>query len=92
MSETETNYPEGAVRVLDKGFVRLVDVMGDDSSIVQWCESHMGRGLKTVNEDEGLFAHQCGTGLTPFEMVEFKFHCRMPICGASVDSSSNGKR
>ncbi len=80
MSETETNYPEGAVRVLDKGFVRLVDVMGDDSSIVQAARVSYGQGTKTVNEDEGLIRYLMRhRHTTPFEMVEFKFHCRMPI-------------
>lgn len=76
----EANYPDGAVRVLDHGFVNLVDVMGDDSSIVQAARVSYGKGTKTVNEDEGLIRylmrHQ---HTTPFEMVEFKFHCRMPI-------------
>lgn len=76
----EVVFPEGAVRVLDKGFVKLVDVMGDDSSIVQAARVSYGKGTKSVNEDEGLIRylmrHQ---HTTPFEMVEFKFHCRMPI-------------
>lgn len=73
-------FPEGAVRVLDHGFVKLVDVMGDDGSIVQAARVSYGKGTKTVSEDEGLIRylmrHQ---HTTPFEMVEFKFHCRMPI-------------
>lgn len=76
----EIAYPEGAVRVLDHGFVKLVDVMGDDASIVQAARVSYAKGTKTVNEDEGLIRylmrHQ---HTTPFEMVEFKFHCRMPI-------------
>ena len=77
MSKAEISYPEGAVKVLDHGFVRLVDVMGDDSSIVQSARVSYGQGTKTVNEDEGLIRylmrHQ---HTTPFEMVEFKltFH------------------
>ena len=78
--ESEVNYPEGAVRVLDKGFVKLVDVMGDDSSIVQAARVSYGKGTKTVNEDEGLIRYLMRhRHTTPFEMVEFKFHCRMPI-------------
>lgn len=73
-------YPDDAVRVLDHGFVKLVDVMGDDGSIVQAARVSYGKGTKTVSEDEGLIRylmrHQ---HTTPFEMVEFKFHCRMPI-------------
>lgn len=80
MSEQEVTYPEGAIKVLDKGFVRLVEAMGDDSSIVQSARVSYGKGTKTVNEDKGLIRylmrHQ---HTTPFEMVEFKFHCRMPI-------------
>lgn len=80
MHESEIKYPEGAVKVLDYGFVRLVDVMGDDSSIVQAARVSYGKGTKTIHEDEGLIRyllrHQ---HTTPFEMVEFKFHCRMPI-------------
>ena len=80
MKSTEVTYPEGAIKVLDKGFVRLVDVMGDDSSIVQSARVSYGKGTKSVSEDEGLIRylmrHQ---HTTPFEMVEFKFHCRMPI-------------
>ena len=80
MSKTEVTYPEGAIRVLDKGFVKLVDVMGDDSSIVQSARVSYGKGTKTVNEDEGLIRYLMRHHhTTPFEMVEFKFHCRMPI-------------
>ena len=80
MPKTEVTYPDGAVKVLDKGFVKLVDVMGDDSSIVQSARVSYGKGTKSLSEDEGLIRylmrHQ---HTTPFEMVEFKFHCRMPI-------------
>lgn len=76
----EISYPEGAVKVLDKGFVRLVDLMGDDSSIVQSARVSYGKGTKSVNEDEGLIRYLMRhRHTTPFEMVEFKFHCRMPI-------------
>lgn len=77
---TDVTYPEGAIRVLDKGFVRLVDVMGDDSSIVQAARVSYGKGTKSVSEDEGLIRYLMRhRHTTPFEMVEFKFHCRMPI-------------
>ena len=76
----EITFPEGAVRVLDKGFVKLVDVMGDDSSIVQAARVSYGKGTKSVNEDAGLIRYLMRhLHTTPFEMVEFKFHCRMPI-------------
>lgn len=66
--------------VLDKGFVRLVDSMGDDSSIVQAARVSYGKGTKTKREDEKLidylYRHQ---HTSPFEMVEFKFHIKAPI-------------
>lgn len=65
---------------LDKGFVRLVDVMGNDDSIVQAARVSYGSGTKKVHEDRGLIRylmrHQ---HTTPFEMVEFKFHVKLPI-------------
>lgn len=80
MSPEDISVPEGAIPVLDHGFVKLVDVMGDDSAIVQAARVSYGKGTKSVTEDEGLIRylmrHQ---HTTPFEMVEFKFHCRMPI-------------
>jgi thymidylate synthase (FAD) len=80
MSTHEVTFPDGCIRVLDKGFVRLVDCMGDDSAIVQAARVSYAKGTKAVREDEGLIRylmrHQ---HTTPFEMVEFKFHCRMPI-------------
>ena len=80
MNRAEVTYPEDAVKVLDKGFVRLVDVMGDDSSIVQAARVSYGKGTKSVSEDEGLIRYLMRhKHSTPFEMVEFKFHCRMPI-------------
>ena len=73
-------YPEDAIKVLNHGFVKLVDVMGDDSSIVQAARVSYGKGTKKVNQDEGLIRYLMRHGhTTPFEMVEFKFHCRMPI-------------
>jgi thymidylate synthase (FAD) len=65
---------------LDKGFVYLVDYMGGDASIVQAARVSYGIGTKTVHEDRGLIRylmrHQ---HTTPFEMVELKFHLKMPI-------------
>ena len=62
------------------GFVRLVDYMGDDSSIVQAARVSYGNGTKKVHEDRGLIRylirHQ---HWTPVEMVEFKFHVKMPV-------------
>lgn len=68
------------IKVLDKGFVRLVDHMGDDAAIVQSARVSYGKGTKTVNEDEGLIRYLMRHGhTTPFEMVQYKFHVRAPI-------------
>lgn len=67
-------------RVLNHGFVRLVDYMGGDESIVQAARVSYGKGTKSVSEDRTLIRylmrHQ---HTTPFEMVEFKFHVKLPI-------------
>jgi thymidylate synthase (FAD) len=67
-------------RVLDRGFVRLIDYMGGDDAIVQAARVSYGEGTKKVHEDRGLIRylmrHQ---HTTPFEMVEFKFHVKLPI-------------
>lgn len=73
-------YPDGATKVLDKGFVRLVESMGDDSAIVQAARVSYGKGTKSFSEDEGLIRYLMRhRHTTPFEMVEFKFHARLPI-------------
>lgn len=65
---------------LDKGFVRLVEVMGGDHSIVQAARVSYGKGTKSVRADKALIHYLMQhRHTTPFEMVEFKFHCRMPI-------------
>ncbi len=65
---------------LDKGFVRLVDVMGDDNSIVQAARVSYGSGTKKVHQDRGLIRYLMRHAhTTPFEMVEFKFHVKLPI-------------
>lgn len=67
-------------KCLDKGFVRLIDVMGDDSSIVQAARVSYGTGTKKVHEDRGLIRYLLRhLHTTPFEMVEFKFHVKLPI-------------
>ena len=67
-------------KCLNAGFVRLIDYMGGDESIVQAARVSYGKGTKTVNEDRGLIRylmrHQ---HTTPFEMVELKFHVKLPI-------------
>lgn len=68
------------IKCLDHGFVRLIDVMGDDSAIVQAARVSYGKGTKTVNEDRGLIRYLMRhRHTTPFEMVEFKFHVKLPI-------------
>lgn len=65
---------------LDKGFVRLIDVMGDDAAIVQAARVSYGSGTKKVHEDRGLIRYLLRHAhTTPFEMVEFKFHVKLPI-------------
>lgn len=71
---------ENMFKVLDDGFVRLVDTMGDDSSIVQAARVSYGAGTKKISEDKGLIRyllrHQ---HTTPFEMCEIKLHVRVPM-------------
>jgi thymidylate synthase (FAD) len=67
-------------KVLDKGFVGLIDHMGSDQAIVQAARVSYGEGTKSVNEDRGLIRYLMRhMHSTPFEMVEFKFHLKMPI-------------
>lgn len=68
------------IKCLDKGFVRLVDYMGSDDAIVQAARVSYGQGTKTKTEDRNLIRYMLRHGHTsPFEQVEFKFHCKMPI-------------
>lgn len=68
------------LKTLDKGFVRLVDSMGNDSSIVQAARVSYADGTKTLREDEKLIDYLIRNDhLTPLEMVEFKFHIKCPI-------------
>lgn len=67
-------------QVLDHGFVRLVDHMGSDAAIVQAARVSYGEGTKKVSEDRALIRYLMRQGHTsPFEMVEFKFHVKLPI-------------
>ncbi len=69
-----------AVPVLDHGFVRVVDYMGDDAAIVQAARVSYGRGTKKVSEDAGLIRYLMRhRHSTPFEMCEIKFHVKLPI-------------
>ncbi len=66
--------------VLDHGFVRVVDYMGDDSAIVQSARVSYGKGTKKVSEDRGLINYLMRHWhTTPFEMCEIKFHVKLPI-------------
>ncbi len=66
--------------VLDHGFVRVVDYMGNDEAIVQAARVSYGRGTKRVQEDRGLINYLLRHWhTTPFEMAEIKFHVKLPI-------------
>jgi thymidylate synthase (FAD) len=68
------------IPVLDHGFVRVVDYMGDDSAIVQAARVSYGKGTKKVNEDRGLIHYLMRHWhTTPFEMCEIKFHVKLPV-------------
>jgi len=69
-----------AIPVLDHGFIRVVDYMGDDSSIVQAARVSYGKGTKKVSTDEGLIKYLMRHWhSTPFEMCEIKYHIKLPI-------------
>jgi thymidylate synthase (FAD) len=66
--------------VLDHGFIRVVDYMGNDSSIVQAARVSYGKGTKKLNEDRGLINYLMRhRHTTPFEMCDIKFHIKLPI-------------
>jgi thymidylate synthase (FAD) len=66
--------------VLDHGFVRVVDYMGDDGAIVQAARVSYGAGTRTVNDDRGLIRYLMRhRHSTPFEMCELKLHVKLPI-------------
>jgi thymidylate synthase (FAD) len=66
--------------VLDHGFVRVVDYMGDDGAIVQAARVSYGRGTRRVSEDRGLINYLMRhRHTTPFEMCEIKYHVKLPI-------------
>jgi thymidylate synthase (FAD) len=69
-----------AMPVLDHGFVRVVDYMGDDSAITQAARVSYGRGTKSVSNDEGLIRYLMRHWhSTPFEMCEIKLHVKLPV-------------
>jgi len=68
------------IPVLDHGFIRVIDYMGDDSSIVQAARVSYGKGTKKVSTDEGLIRYLMRyRHSTPFEMCEIKYHIKLPI-------------
>jgi thymidylate synthase (FAD) len=69
-----------AIPVLDHGFVRVIDYMGDDGAIVQAARVSYGRGTRKVQEDRGLINYLMRhRHTTPFEMCEIKYHIKLPI-------------
>src|SRR5712672_871752 len=69
-----------ALPVLDHGFVRVIDYMGDDAAVVQAARVSYGRGTKKVSEDRGLINYLMRhRHTTPFEMCEIKYHVKLPI-------------
>jgi thymidylate synthase (FAD) len=69
-----------AVPLLDHGFLRCIDYMGDDAAIVQAARVSYGRGTRRVSEDAGLIRYLMRhRHSTPFEMCEIKFHVKLPI-------------
>jgi thymidylate synthase (FAD) len=66
--------------VLDHGFVRVIDYMGDDAAVVQAARVSYGRGTRKVSEDRGLINYLMRhRHTTPFEMCEIKYHVKLPI-------------
>ncbi|WP_428488513.1 FAD-dependent thymidylate synthase [Rhodopila sp.] len=66
--------------ILDHGFIRVIDYMGDDAAIVQAARVSYGRGTRRVQEDAGLIRYLMRhRHATPFEMCEIKFHVKLPI-------------
>jgi thymidylate synthase (FAD) len=69
-----------AMPVLDHGFIRVIDYMGDDGAIVQAARVSYGRGTRRVSEDAGLIRYLMRhRHSTPFEMCEIKYHVKLPI-------------
>ena len=69
-----------AIPILDHGFIRVVDYMGDDTSIVQAARVSYGKGTKKVSTDSGLIKYLMRHWhTTPFEMCEIKYHVKLPI-------------
>lgn len=68
------------IKLLDHGFIRVIDYMGDDNAIVQAARVSYGKGTKKVSEDQGLIRYLLRhKHTTPFEMCEIKLHVKMPF-------------
>jgi thymidylate synthase (FAD) len=68
------------IPVLDHGFVRVIDYLGDDGAIVQAARVSYGKGTKSVSSDRGLIRYLMRhRHTTPFEMCEIKLHVKLPI-------------
>jgi thymidylate synthase (FAD) len=68
------------LQVLDHGFIRVIDYMGDDGAIVQAARVSYGKGTKKVSDDRGLIRYLLRhRHTTPFEMCEIKLHVKLPI-------------
>ena len=69
-----------AIPILDHGFIRVIDYMGNDTSIVQAARVSYGKGTKQVSTDSGLIKYLMRHWhSTPFEMCEIKYHVKLPI-------------
>lgn len=68
------------LQVLDHGFIRVIDYMGDDSAVVQAARVSYGKGTKHCSKDRGLINYlMLNNHTTPFEMCEIKLHVKLPI-------------
>ena len=74
-----------ALPILDHGFIRVIDYMGNDNSIVQAARVSYGKGTKQVSTDKGLIKYLMRHWhSTPFEMCEIKYHVKLQIGRAHV--------
>src|SRR5665213_2208019 len=68
------------ISVLDHGFIRVIDYMGDDSAIVQAARVSYGKGTKRVSEDRGLIQYLMRhRHTTPLSLIHIKYHVKLPI-------------
>ena len=80
VSDGMENHLYTAYPVLDHGFVRVIDYMGDDNAITQAARVSYGKGTKAVSNDEGLIRYLMRHWhSTPFEMCELKLHVKLPV-------------